>query len=420
METTHSIEKSAAWLYVRRVPDRSHPLPASFRLACACANWPPSATRDAAVRAAATGVDWESFLRVSGRQRIRPLARAALEAAGVSPPEPAATKLALNAEAQSARSLALAAESLRLRALIEADGVEVLFVKGATLAQLAYGDPALKHCRDIDLLVHPRDAERAFQRLRGEGYVGAGPERDLSDTQRRTLYRLRKDMELTHPARRLNVELHWRLVDNPVLLKEVGLGSPAQEVAVLDGRLRTLADSQLFAYLCVHGATHSWFRLKWLADLNAWLARKTDAEIEGFYRDARRLGVEACAGQALILRERLLGSPVPPALATALAGRKTRMLVAAALDAMVGGDGETELAARPWGSFRLLRPQFLRGRGPAFLFAQWRLLAENLDDALALPLPRALRFLYPPLRLPLWLLRVYRRRRRRLATLDAG
>lgn len=400
--------------------DPSYLLPASFRLVCACAMWPPSAARDAAVRAWAVGVDWESFLRVSGRQRIRSLARAALASAGVSPPEPAATRLALNAEAQSARSLALAAESLRLRGLIEADGVEVLFVKGATLAQLAYGDPTLKHCRDIDLLVGPGDAERAFQRLRGEGYVGAGPEGDLDAAQRRTLYRLRKDMELTHPERRLNVELHWRLVDNPVLLKGVGLASPTQAVAVLDGRLRTLADSQLFAYLCVHGATHSWFRLKWLADLNAWLARKTDAEIEGFHQDARRLGVEACAAQALILRERLLGSPVPPALAPELRGRKPRALVAAALDAMVGADGETELAARPWGPFRLLRPQFLRGRGPAFLFAQWRLLAENLDDALALPLPRALRFLYPPLRLPLWLLRVYRRRRRRLATLDAG
>jgi len=96
------------------------------------------------------------------------------------------------------------------------------------------------------------------------------------------------------------------------------------------------------------------------------------------------------------------------------------MLVAAALDAMVGPDGETELAARPWGPFRLLRPQFLRGRGFAFLFAQWRMLAESLDDALTLPLPRVLRFLYPPLRLPLWLLRVHRRRRRRLAALDAG
>jgi len=390
----------------------SDPFPASFRLACACAMWPPGAARDAAVRAAADGVDWPGFLRVSGRQRIAALAWTALEAAGVSPCEPVAARLARNARVQAARGLELAREALRLRRLFEADGLDILFVKGATLAQLAYGAQTLKHCRDIDVVVDSGDAERAFQRLRGEGYVGAGPEGDLDAGQRRSLYRLRKDMELTHPERRLNVELHWRLVDNPVLLKGVGLSSPTQEVAVLDGRLRTLADSPLFAYLCVHGATHSWFRLKWLADLNAWLAGKTHTEIAGFYADARRLGVEACAAQALILRERLLGSALPPVLALERGDRRPRVLVAAALDAMAGDGGEAELAARPWGPYRLLRPQFLRGRGPAFLLAQWRMLAESLDDALAVPLPRVLRFLYPTLRLPLWLFRVYRRRGR--------
>jgi hypothetical protein len=378
--------------------------------------WPPSPARDAAVRAAADGVDWDGFLRVSGRQRIRPLAWAALRAAGVSPPGPVAANLARNAQAQGARSLALASESLRLRGLFEGEAIDLLFVKGAALAQLAYGDPALKHCRDIDLLVRPVDAERAFQLLRREGYVAAGPAGELDAAQRQTLYRLHKDMELTHPGRRLNLELHWRLVDNPMLLRDVGLASPSQEAEVLGGRLRTLADPELFAYLCVHGATHSWFRLKWLADLGAWLAGKSDAEIVALFERARGLGVEACAAQALILRERLLGSPAPRALAPQLRGRRARLLVAAALDAMVGPDGETELAARPWGGFRLLRPQFLRGRGLAFGFAQWRMLAESLDDALTVPLPRGLRFLYPALRLPLWLLRI--RRRRRLAVQD--
>ena len=64
-----------------------------------------------------------------------------------------------------------------------------------------------------------------------------------------------------------------------MLLRQVGLGSPTQEVAVLDGSLRTLGDKELFAYLCVHGASHCWFRLKWLADLNAWLAAKHEHEL---------------------------------------------------------------------------------------------------------------------------------------------
>ena len=87
------------------------------------------------------------------------------------------------------------------------------------------------------------------------------------------------------------------------------------------------------------------------------------------------------------------------------------MLVAAALDAMVGPDAETELVQRPFGPFRTLPAQFLRGRGAGFFLAQCGMLFQSLDDMLKYPLPRALHFLYPLLRLPLWLLRVSRRRR---------
>jgi hypothetical protein len=187
------------------------------------------------------------------------------------------------------------------------------------------------------------------------------------------------------------------------------MGSPSQEAPVLDGSLRTLGDAELFTYLCVHGASHGWFRLKWLADLNAWLSSKRGEEIVDFYRYAEQLGVDACAGQALRLCSRLLALPPPAELAPALQGLKLRMLTAVALDAMVGPDAEIELARRPFGPFRLLPAQFLRGRGLAFFLAQCRLLVDNLDDRLTYPLPPALHFLYPVLRLPLWVLRVRRR-----------
>jgi hypothetical protein len=386
-------------------------LPPSFGLACACAMWPPSSRRDAAVRAAAVGADWESFLRVLSRQRTPGLAWAALRAAEISVPAGIAAQLSRQAQGVAARGTALAAEAVRLQRLFDDASIAALVIKGPALAQLAYGEQSLKHGRDIDLLVTSAGAERAYRLLRDEGYAPAAPHAKLTEAQRRLVFRLHKDLELTHPERRLNLELHWRLIDNPVLLRGLGATSPSQEVALPDGRVRTLADADLFAYLAVHGATHCWFRLKWLADLNAWIAGKREAEIVVWYRHAERLGVEACAGQALLLCERLLGYRIPEALAPALTGRRLRRLVAAALDAMVGPDGEIELSRRPWGSFRLLPPQFLRSRGLAFSFAQWRMLTENLDDAIAVPLPRALGFLYPLLRLPLWLLRVHRRRR---------
>jgi hypothetical protein len=224
------------------------------------------------------------------------------------------------------------------------------------------------------------------------------------------VFRLHKDMELFQPERRLSVELHWRLIDNPVLLEGVGADSPSQDVAAPGGRLATLADPLLFAYLATHGATHCWFRLKWLADLNAWLSHKSDDDVASFYAYAEGLGVEACAGQALLLCQQLLGYRIPAALAARLSSRKLEGLVAAALDAMVGPDGEMELTQRPFGPFRLIAPQFARGRGPRFFLAQCRLLLDNLEDKLDYPLPAPLHFLYPVLRLPFWLLRVQRRR----------
>jgi hypothetical protein len=286
-----------------------------------------------------------------------------------------------------------------------------LFIKGAALAQLAYGSVVLKTARDIDVLVDPADAERTFALLEREGYVITAPAGADSPAQRRLVFRLHKDLELAHPGRGLNLELHARLIDNPVLLSAISVRSPSQEVALLGGSLPTLGDKELFAYLAVHGASHCWFRLKWLADVNAWLSARSEAEIVGFYRYAGELGVEACAGQALRLCNRLLGFAPPAALAPALEGRKLRLLTAAALDAMVGPDAEVELARRPFGPFRTLPMQFLRGRGFGFFAAQCRMLVENLDDMLTYPLPRALHFLYPLLRLPFWLLRVGRRRR---------
>jgi hypothetical protein len=386
-------------------------LPPAFRLACACSLWPPSPARDEAVRQAAGGVDWERFLRVMARQRLHALANAALTSAAVTPPPEVQAQLARAAQFIGFRALALAVEAVRLQALFDAEGVLALFVKGAALAQLGYGAQALKHCRDIDLLVSPADAERSCAILQREGYVAIVPKGPLSEAQRRLVFRLHKDMELFQPERRLNVELHWRLIDNPVLLEGVGAGSPSQQVAVAGGRLATLADPQLFAYLVTHGATHCWSRLKWLADLNAWLSHKTDDEVAGFYASAEALGVEACAGQALLLCSRLLGYRIPGALAPRLRGRKLERLVAAALDAMVGPDGELELFQRPFGPFRLLAPQFARGRGLRFFLAQCRLLVDSLDDKLDYPLPAPLHFLYPMLRLPFWLVRVQRRRR---------
>jgi len=107
-----------------------------------------------------------------------------------------------------------------------------------------------------------------------------------------------------------------------------------------------------------------------------------------------------------MLCERLLGLPIPAALAGEIgANRKARRLAAIALDAMTWRGGEAELDARRLSSERILASHFLFADGWRFRGAEWARQWVSVDDHMRLRLPPALRVLYAPLRVPLWLWR---------------
>jgi hypothetical protein len=252
-------------------------------------------------------------------------------------------------------------------------------------------------------LVPPGCAELALRVLEGNGYALALPAKTLNAVQRRALIRYGREIELVDARNNLKVELQWRVVDNPLLLKGIDAHAATQHVILAEGvMLRTLAPDDLFAYLCVHGARHSWSRLKWLADLNALLV-STHADIEHVYSYAQRIGAGACAGQALLLCERLLGLTLPAALAEELAtDKRHQKLVAIAMQAM-RAPNTADPGIR--GVICEVRNQFLLGRGFRFYLTQCRLALVGVADIVRLPLPRPLHFIYPLVRLPLWLWR---------------
>ena len=169
--------------------------------------------------------------------------------------------------------------------------------------------------------------------------------------------------------------------------------------------IRTLANADLFAYLCVHGAQHAWSRLKWLADLNALVAGNA-VDVTRLYRHAQRLGASVCAAQALVLCNRLFDLSLPIDLVEELqADRRVRLLVTIAERTLADEYAEAQ-AARGWVSrMRVLFSQFLLGHGWRFFAAQWQAETVRILDVVDVPLPPKLQYLYPFLRLPLWLWR---------------
>jgi hypothetical protein len=374
---------------------------AEFGLLAACCRWPVS---ESAVRAAAREIDWNVLLKLAMRQRVSGLVHRALLAAEIAPPPAMAAELARRAREIAQRNAMLAAETVRLQHLLGDAGIASLVLKGAALAQVAYGTLDLKHTRDIDLLVLSAQAEAALRVLEDDRYALRLPAARLSPAQRRAVLRYGKDVELVHRGGEPHVELQWRASSNAHLLHGVDARATGQEVVLPQGVVRTLAPRELFAYLCVHGASHSWSRLKWLADLNALIENKSHIEIVALYRHAQSLGAGLCAGQALLLCHELLGLVLPVELAVELRrDPRLKKLLGAALQAMaqpsaVADRGITGVAQEVLAQFRL-------GRGWGFIKEQCRLVAVGIDDAVRLPLPRPLAFLYPLMRLPLWLWR---------------
>jgi hypothetical protein len=379
----------------------------AFLLTAACCRWPPSEKRNAAVRTAAAGVvDWNDFLRQVNRQRVAGLAYEALLSAGITAPPAIAQDLAVQAQNIARRNLSFAAETVRVQRVLETASIPALVLKGVALCQLAYGSLKIKHARDIDLLVSPDHAETAMHLLERDGYTFVLPAQHPSGKQRRALIRYSREAEFIHRDHRLRLELQWRVADNPYLLKGVDAHSATQNVTLVDNvSVRTLLPDDLFAYLCLHGARHAWSRLKWLADVSALIAAH-DSDIERIYRHAQRIGAGLCAGQALLLCQRLLAMRLPPNLAEEIsASRRVERLVAIALCAMTASNAPTEVDGGVAGVTRSVHTQFLLGEGLAFYLAQCRVASVGPADVIRWPLPGFLHFLYPLLRLPLWLWR---------------
>ncbi|MGH7072693.1 MAG: nucleotidyltransferase domain-containing protein [Stellaceae bacterium] len=388
-----------------------------FALACACCRWPPSSERTETIQASAALVtDWNRFLRIVNCHRIAGLVHHALASSEIDVPSHVADGLALSAGQIARQNLAMAAESARLQEIFDDAQIPVVFVKGVSLAQLAYGSLSLKHGKDIDLLVTPSAILTSLRLLEQEGYALSHPAAHLGQAQRNAVIRYAKEFGLLRQRDNSEVELRWRLTDNPLLLTGIDANSPTQEVPLGGGcGVRTLRNGDLFAYICAHGARHAWSRLKWLVDLNAFIAGMSDDDIERLYRNAAARGAGLCAGQALLLREALLGRSPPPALAAELRhSRRIKRLVALGTDAMVGSDAETEIYDRPFATTRIALGGFGLGRGAKYYWRQCHVAFVNLEDVIGFRLPERLHFIYPVLRLPLWLWRriIYRGRNR--------
>lgn len=268
---------------------------------------------------AAGGIDPNALLRLARNHRVLPMVHRAIRTAGISLPPDVSDALASDARSARVATFANTGEEVRLACAAQAAGLDAIFIKGATLSHLLYADPSLKSSWDIDMLVARADMWRACALLQEHGFVIEDPHGLGPSSKRDRWIEILRESVWHHPQRDTTVELHVGLSETAALLADVGMGSPRQTVPIAGIPVSTLADEQLFTYLCVHGTGHGWARLKWLIDAAAMICKGSHSPAQ-WRKIAAANGAGRCGDVMLWLSHEVLGVAIPAALLADIRG----------------------------------------------------------------------------------------------------
>jgi len=342
-----------------------------FALLVEASRWPrPEGYADRLRALAANVTNWDLFLKLIARHHVAGLGQDALSRISNELPDRVAASLSRSAQGDAAHELVQVAETVSLVQALSDAGIDCIVMKGVTLAKALYGRFGLRYSVDIDLLVAPEQASPAARTLSNLGYECADSLAiDTSETIRER-QRCYKEIAFVNPKSSLVVELHWRLFDNRHVLPGIVRTEPVSLTLLPGVDVPALAPDAAELYMCCHGSEHAWARLKWLADLNAALAKAPDRAAQ-LYATSRKLRRQRLIGPGLWLVNRIYGGVLPSAVALDMAGDwRMRFLAQTALNALVGNDDGAELEETPLGTTRKNLSHYLVTNDPRHWLAE--------------------------------------------------
>lgn len=253
------------------------------------------------------GVDWGYLLELAELQGVTPLVAYNLIANGFSPqvPQPYLDQINQTYHQTLYRNMLLTGELANVLAAFRRRGVEVITLKGTTLAEILYRNPALRIVSDIDLLVHLNDIPLSASILKELGY------RKL-DSRSPWDHPFHEVPYFKQAAFPMFIEIHWDLADPKlvsVARQEVWRRAQPMEQQGLSTLVLSPEDNLLFL-------ANSLFKqdvhlLKSLCDV-AELLKKYALELDWDYieRAARLWQVDSALYFSLRQARDILGAPI--------------------------------------------------------------------------------------------------------------
>lgn len=283
-------------------------------------------------------------------------------------------------------------------------GVAALPYKGPVLAAAAYADPALRGCRDLDVLIHEHDIATTMTALRRLGYCSL--QTGLSPRRMREFYAYNGQDALVADGRTA-VEPHWRLnprtmhadIDTLSLLHRAGS-------VTMNGRALPCPSREDTLLICgMHGCKEEWARLIWIADV-AELLRGAVVDWPSVLDRADQEGIRRMLLIGIALAESMLGAVVPASAARALSADPMARRLAMQAAARLFARGGNTPSVYHLSGFRLRMRERMTDR---IRYVAATLFTARAQHFRFIDLPEPLAFLYPLVRvghdyvaLPLW------------------
>jgi hypothetical protein len=210
------------------------------------------------------------------------------------------------------KSLFLSRELIRIIDHLRSTGIEVLPYKGPALAEMYYGDIALRPSGDIDLLILQGDLPRIREAVQQLGYI---PHWSLTPDQECAILRAGYECAFDGPSGPNLLEVQWALQPRfySVDFAMGGLFSRAVATRVAGYEVKTPSAEDQLLILSLHASKHVWGRLIWLSDV-ARVMNTPKLDWGWIALQAIELGIVRILRVTAELADRLLGKPIPVGL----------------------------------------------------------------------------------------------------------
>lgn len=270
-------------------------------------------------------VDWKSLFDLAERHGVEPLLYQTLSALEISVPADELRTLRDNYHRNVHKALFLSRELIRILEHLAELGVEAIPYKGLALAELMYGDIALRQSGDIDLLIQPQDLPRIVAAV---GELGYTPHATFSDAEQRAYLKSAYELAFDGHAGPNLLEVQWDLQPRfyAVDYDMSSLFQRAVNATIAGHPAKTLSHEDLLLVLSLHAAKHVWGRLIWLRDIAQIMALPT-LDWSWIEAQARDLGIVRILGVTLVLTHSLLEALIPKEAEQFVADAITRSIV---------------------------------------------------------------------------------------------